>query len=261
MRKYDVAYVPNGPMNSYPAKPLEEMTLEEIVKKHIKTCGKANGNIAVCSQCKSPCREGKRAIQLLANKVYNDPPIPLYGGKTLIEKAREENLKRREKMEKDNNVTLLAKALEDARNEATKKEPKKTDKKKRDYITWDGWWEESLKADDQVKWVMTQMGLTRAKAKKKIYQYKWSHGMTGTAATNKPDEKKETATATEEDLKEITQADTGIEAKLEKLMAKQEEQKKEMDKYMALYQKAKEEYERIKQKTDILASAMDILND
>ena len=72
MRKYDVAYVPNGPVNYYPVKDLETMTLEEIVKKYIKTCGKANGSVAICSQCKSPCREGKRAIQLLANKVYDE---------------------------------------------------------------------------------------------------------------------------------------------------------------------------------------------
>ena len=112
MRKYDVAYVPNGPVNYYPVKDLETMTLEEIVKKYIKTCGKANGSVAICSQCKSPCREGKRAIQLLANKVYDDPPIPLYGGKTLIERAREENMKRREEMNKENkneNISALAK--------------------------------------------------------------------------------------------------------------------------------------------------------
>ena len=29
----------------------------EIVKKHIKTCAKANGNVAVCSKCKTPCPE------------------------------------------------------------------------------------------------------------------------------------------------------------------------------------------------------------
>jgi len=255
MRKYDIPYVPNAPAHLYPAKPLEEMTLEEIVKKHIKTCGKANGNLAVCSQCKSPCREGKRAIQLLANKVYNDPPVPLYGGKTLIERAREENMKRRENMEKDNNVSSLAKALE----EAHRSEEKKDEKKNRNYIKWDGWWETSLESGDQVKWVMENMKLSKTQAKKKIYQYKWAHGMTGNT-----EEKEEPVTPVVEEPKveeSVVQMDTTIESKLEKLMAKQEEQRKKMDEYMALYQKAKEEYERIKQKTDILASAMDILND
>ena len=97
MRRDGIPYVSNGVYNPpFPATPLQDMTLEEIKKKYLKMCAKAQGDPAVCSKCSAPCAEGKRAIQLLANQVYNDPPIPLYGGKTLIEKAREENMLRRQ---------------------------------------------------------------------------------------------------------------------------------------------------------------------
>ena len=102
MRRDGIPYVSNGVYNPpFPVVPLQDMTLEEIKKKYLKMCAKANGNPAVCSKCKTPCPEGKRAIQLIANEVYNDPPVPLYGGKTLIEKAKEENMLRRQKMEEE----------------------------------------------------------------------------------------------------------------------------------------------------------------
>jgi len=235
MRKYDVAYVPNGPMSYYPVKDLQDMTLDEIINKYIKTCAKANGSVSVCSKCQSVCREGKRAIQLIANEVYNDPPIPLYGGKTMIEKAREENMKRRQKMEAEKNGTPI--------------------EQKREYIKWDGWWEESVASGDQIKWIMTNMGLTRAKAKKKIYQYKWAHGLTKEETVKeKPVEEKQV-----EEPKTIS-LDANIETKLNELMKKQESHKKEMDRYMSLYNKEKEAYDAIAHKIDVLCSAIDIVN-
>ena len=232
MRKYDIAYVPNGRTSYVPHKKVDDMSLEEIKRKYIKTCGKANGDVAVCSKCQTPCNEGKRAIQLLANTVYNDPPIPLYGGKTLIEKAREENLRRREEMKK--------------------KEAGEKEKKKR--IVWDGWWEESLKSEDQIKWIMMNMGLSRTKAKNKIYQYKWYHGLTGNKG------KTENTTTEEKEKEEMALKDSSLEEKLEQLMHEQEMHKKKMDEYMALYYKEKEEYDKYKEKSDILCRAMDILN-
>ena len=260
MRKYDVAYVPNGPSNYYPVKALEEMTYTEIVQKYIKTCGKANGNVSICSQCKSPCREGKRAIQLLANEVYNDPPIPLYGGKTLIEKAREENLKRRE--QKNDNLSSLAEALKKANEE--QKTVKTERKKGRTEVPFDGWWEVSLESGDQIKWLMDEMKITKTQAKKKIYQYKYNHGLikenkTETVKEIKPVE--EVKVAEEVIPVETKPMDSNIESKLEKLLAKQEEHKKAMEHYMSLYNQEKERYEQIKMKTDILCGAMDILNE
>ena len=138
MRKYDIPHVANPRINYYPVKELGEMTLEEIVKKYIKTCGKADGNVAVCSKCKTPCEHGKRAIQLLANKIYDNPPIPLYGGKTMIERAKEENMKRRE-AEKNgellpvnsDNMSTLFNALEKAKQDALGKEAPQPKRKAR----------------------------------------------------------------------------------------------------------------------------------
>lgn len=259
MRKYDVAYVPNGPKGYYPAKDLEDMSLEEIVSKYIKTCGKANGNLATCSQCKSPCKQGKRAIQLLSNKVYNDPPIPLYGGKTLIEKAREENMKRRKEQ---SNVTSLAEALKAAQN----KEIEQPEKKKKKYVQWDGWWEESIASGDQVKWLIDNMKISKTQAKKKIYMYKYNHGMLINKETEKK-QKEETKTIEEAKSVEISEpgstksSDSTIETKIDTLLKMKDEQKKAMDEYFKLYENAKKEYEKIEKKIDTLCSAMDIINE
>ena len=268
MRKSDIAYVPNGPVNYYPAKKLEDMTLQEIVKKYIRTCGKANGSVSVCSKCQSPCQEGKRAIQLLANEVYNDPPVPLYGGKTLIERAKEENMKRRAeqnelvKVTKDN-INVLADAIVKAKAEALGQEMKmeeKKEKKSRRYIKMDGWWEMSLESGDQIKWVMENMQLSKTQAKKKIYQYKWTHGLTE-ASVKQPEKVEEKVVEKPVEVSENKPIDSGIENVLEKLMRQQEDCKKEMEKYQKLLDEARRKYDEVKKKTDILCSAMDILSD
>ena len=248
MRKYDVAYVPNGPVSYYPAKPLEDMTLGEIKKKYIAMCGKANGDISVCSKCQTPCREGKRAIQLVANEVYNDPPIPLYGGKTLIERAREENIKRRKEME-------------EIEKQETAEKPKK---KTRSEVPFDGWYDVAMNSGDPIKWLMDTMNITKTQAKKKLYQYKYYKSQTE-AKENKvkiemQNEVKVKDEETKTEIKVKIQNDS-IEAKLESLMKLQEQHKKAMDEYMRLYNEAKKEYDKIKEKTDILCNAMDILND
>ena len=43
-------------------------------------------------------------------------------------------------------------------------------KAKRNYTKLEGWYEESLASGDQVKWLMDKMGISKTKAKKKIYQ-------------------------------------------------------------------------------------------
>ena len=240
MRKYDVAYVPNGPANYYPAKELDEMSLDEIIAKYIKTCGKANGLVSVCSRCKNPCKQGKRAIQLLSNEVYCDPPIPLYGGKTLIEKAREENMLRRQ-------------AAEEEKKKEEEKKEKKINKKNMQQNTW---WEESLASGDQVQWLIDFMKLSKTQAKKKIYMYKYNHGLLNKEPKEEKHEKKS------EEVHEIKTetSDQSIESKIEILMKMQDDQKKAMEEYLRLYEEAKKEYEGIKQKVDVLCSALDILN-
>jgi len=248
MRHYDIPYVANGPMNYYPATPLEDMSLDEIVKKYIKMCGKANGLVSVCSKCQTPCREGQRAIQLLANKVC-DAKIPLYAGKTLIEKAQEQNKERRMQME--NKVE-------------EQKEVKKEPKKRRGVgVPYDGWYEDAVASGDAVEWLVDKMSITKTQAKKKLYQYRYLHGLTGKTKTEISDEKvnEVKSEVKTEPVNESVVQNSPIEVKLEALLKMQEKHKKAMDEYLHLYEEAKVEYEKIKNKTDILCSAMDILND
>ena len=274
MRKYDVAYVPNGPVNYYPSKELEDMTLDEIVKKYIKTCAKANGKVSTCSKCKVPCKEGKRAIQLVANQIYDNPPIPLYGGKTLIERAKEENMKRKQneavQVTKENFNELkdaLEKAKEEALGKPVEEEKNKPTKEetKRKYLKVDGWWEASLASGDQTKWLMENLNLSRTQAKKRIYSYRYVHGMTGEKKEERPAEvkveKKEEVKEEKKVEEPVKSIDASIESKLEKLMKQQEQCQKEIDTYQKLLDEAKAKYEEVKKKADILCSAMDILND
>lgn len=234
MRSFDVPYVPNVPYNPYPAPALQDMSLEEIRKKYIKTCAKANGNVSECSKCKSPCPEGKRAIQLTANLVYNDPPVPLYGGKTLIERAREENLRNRMKAEQKEE--LVVKKSEDGR------------------MFIEDWYRKAVESGDAVKWVMETYGFTKAKAQQKICQWKIRHPEQKVEA--KEEEKPEEPVVVKPEV-----SDLSIESKLEALMRQQEEQKKVMAEYQRLYDEARIEYEKIKQKTDVLCNALDIMNE
>ena len=251
MRKSDIAYVPNGPKNYYPVIPLQDMSLEEIKKKYIKTCGKANGNVSVCSKCKSPCDEGKRAIQLVANSVYNDPPIPLYGGKTLIERAKEENLKRREE----------AKAAEEKKEEVKEKKPK------RKRMVIENWYEQAMASPDPTQWIMDAYKISKTKAKQKIYDYRYRHKDELSVEEKKEEKKEEIEEVKPEFTAKETQHESKVvstdrfEVKLEALIKMQDEHKKAMDEYMKLYEQAKIEYEKIKQKTDILCNALDIVNE
>lgn len=271
MSKYGVSFASSRNSHPFPVKELEDMTLEEIVQKHIRTCAKANGSLPECSKCKTPCKEGKRAIQLLSEKVYNDPPIPLYGGKTLIERAKEENMKRREAENKavpvnSDNMGSLINALEKAKQEAlgiNKPQPVKESKKEK--IKRGEWWEPSLASGDQITWLVENMGLSKTQAKSKIYQYKWAHGMIeGTSGRKKKVQEPKKAKDVKEENKqpEEQKIENGsIETKIEWLMHQQSKLEKEMAEYKKLYDEAKAKHEKIKQKVDILCSAMDILND
>ena len=112
---------------------------------------------------------------------------------------------------------------------------------------------------------MEKMNISKTQAKKKIYQYKFLHGMAGSAAKDKPVEENIVEVKPVEikpiETKPANKQNETLEAKLETLMKLQEEHKKAMDEYLKLYNAAKAEFEAIKQKTDILCNAMDILND
>lgn len=233
MRHYDIARVGGGTVVGYPAKPLQDMSFEEIKNKYLKTCAKSNGNVSVCSKCPTPCTEGKRAIQLLANEVYSDPPIPLYGGKTLIEKAREENMMRRKEKE-----------------EMKEEKPRKS-KDNRQYI--DDWYEKAEASGDPVKWVMETYNMTKTKAKHKIYNWRYRH-----IEDQPKTETKEMETPKVESTLGVAGS---IESKMDALMKLQEKHKKVMLEYQQLYEKAKQNYDEISKKIDVLCNAMDIMNE
>ena len=227
MRKDGIPFVPN-PKHYEPPVDYTELTLSQLKKKYINTCAKANGLLSVCSKCLTPCEYGKRAIELSVDgltsvKTFNENGVPLYDGKTLIERAKEENLKRRQEMEK------------------------KVAKDNRIYI--DNWYDKALESKDPVKWVMETFNMERRAAQQKIYIWKYRH------KNNKP---KETTISKVEEPKTSS---SDIENKMENLMKIQEEQKKAMEDYLKLYENAKSEYEKTKQKIDILCSAMDIISE
>ena len=250
MRKDGIPYVSNGVYNPpFPAVPLQEMTLEEIKKKYLKMCAKSQGDPAVCSKCSAPCTEGKRAIQLLANSIYNDPPIPLYGGKTLIEKAREENMLRKQKLEEE------------------KKEEKKVPKEKQ-FI--ENWYEDSLASGNQLAWVMEKYNMTKTQAKKKIYSYRYRNGLTnkeyftrgqGGVAPVLTDPDTARKEINIEPVKQEVNTSDRIESKIDSLMRKQAEYKAVMDEHYKEYLMAKETYDNFSKKIDVLCSAMDIMNE
>jgi len=254
MRRDGIPYVSNGVYNPpYPAVPLQDMTLDEIKKKYLSICAKANGDPSICSKCTAPCPEGKRAIQLLANQVYNDPPIPLYGGKTLIEKAREENMLRRQRLEEE------------------KKKDEKNVPKEKQYV--DNWYEDSLASGDQLAWVMEKFNMTKTQAKKKIYSYRYRNGLSNKEYFTKGQGRakpviqdsevvKEEIKQTVEEKPEYRPSDTDtIEGKIDKLMKQQSEYKRIMDDHYKEYLQAKEIYESFSKKIDVLCSAMDIMNE
>ena len=251
MRKDGIPYVPN-PKGYYPPIDINKLTLDELKQKYLKNCGKSNGNLSNCSKCKNPCAEGKRAMQLLANEVYNNPPVPLYGGKTLIERAKEENAKRR---------------AEEAEKEANVLKAEKENPKKRKYQKMDDWWEKSLEAEDQVEWIVDKFGISKTQAKKKIYSYRYTHGLTGTAEKEGPTVKtvKEEKTEVKEEVKEdivektrITKNGNDIvfmtmESKIDELMKLQADYKQKVDEYQKKYQEVSDQI-------DVLCKAMDVFD-
>ena len=221
MRTYDIAYVPRGTVVGYPPKPLKDLTLDEIKKKHLSACAKSNGSIDKCRTCQQ-CEYGKRAIQLTVERTYTDDGIPLYDGMTLVEKAKQENmLRRKEKEQMD----------------------KKFSKDNRSYIK--DWYNKAMASEDPVVWVMDAYGIDRNKAKAKLRQWFNRH-------TDEPKEKQ---------VKTVAPIPEGIEAKLERLYNLQKQYEDGMSSLQKQLDKARNEYEEIKRKIDVLCSAMDIINE
>ena len=245
MRKDGIPYVPNTP-NYYPPVDYKKMDLKELIAKYIKTCAVANGQISVCSKkCSSPCEYGKRAIQLLSNEVYNDPPIPLYGGKTMIEAAKAENDRRRKEAEEQKVKEELKKVEEKVAIKRRKNLPK-------------NWWEESLKYGNQIEYLMKTFDMSKTRAKSSIYNYRSRHGLTepktGPVIKTEP-VKSETA---EEPMIDTTKKDTSNDILLSTMETKMDELMKLQSEYEANIKKYTKLYNEVKEKIDTLCKAMDI---
>ena len=254
MRTSDIPYVPNV-RTSYPVKKLEDMSLDEIKNKYIKTCGKANGLVSVCSKCPTPCREGKRAIQLVANQVYNDPPVPLFAGKTMIERAREENMARRQAKETPTLEELTAALTQQAEQRKAKESapPKRISKlKRRNEVPFNGWYEVAMESGDPIKWLMNEMKISKTKANAKLYNYRWRNGLL--------DKKEPIQEKPIEEKLVCPDTANNFESKVDTLMKEREAVKKQMEEYQKLYKEAEKKYNAIGQNIDILCQAMDILN-
>ena len=221
MRTYDIAYVKQGTVVGYPVKPLEDMMLSEIKQRYLKICAKSNGSVSACKECASPCKYGERAIEL------STADVPLYNGMTLIERAKLDNLKRREEKKEE---TM-----------------EKKSKDNRKFIK--DWYKQAMATDDPVNWVMNTYNIDRKKAMAKLYQWRVRH----------IEEQKTDIVA---EKKSTTSFDANnLESKLDILMKAQEQQKKLMVSLQEQYNLAKENYDVITKKIDILCTAMDIVNE
>ena len=244
MRRDGIPYVQN-PKNYYPPIDINKLSLEELKQKYLKHCGKSNGNLSACSKCTSPCAEGKRAMQLLANEVYNDPPIPLYGGKTLIERAKEENAKRREAEE----AKKLAEKME------IRTEPK--EEKKRLRLDIDTWWEASLEYGNQEEYLMKTYNISKTQAKRKIHH---ARTVKEPPKVEMPVLKSEQPAEKVEEVKETVKPSRSndvvfktMEFKIDELMKKQSEFKAKLDEYT-------KKYKDISEQIDVLCKAMDVFD-
>lgn len=242
MRHSDIPYVKQVP-RYYPPEDYKKMTLDKLIEKYIKTCGKAGGDLSVCSKCTNVCEYAKRAIQLKSGEIYDDPPIPLYGGKTLIEMAKEQNMLRRAEKEK--------KEMEEAKK---MEEPKPVYKRK---VSDEGWYEESLASGDQVKWLMENRNLSKTQAKKKLYMFKYNHGMLNRKETPVVKVEEPVVEKIEVKTEPVIHGDDVVlrtlEQKINVLMRQQEEYKTKMEEYTRLYNQTKEQ-------VDVLCKSMDILD-
>lgn len=226
MRTSDIPYVQNPAKSYYPSKPIEELDLRTLVKQYL--CGKSHGLVSACKQCESKCAYGQRALDLLEGKATSSPDLFVPYDQTILARMKAE--KEETKEEKSN--------------------PKKSEKQKKNM---DNWYHEAMASEHPYEWVAEHFGIPVKKAKRKVYQYRYTHKEKDTDQQVQPEEKPETIieeTVQHEEPPKKVYAD--FEAKLDELMRQQEEYKKLAEEYTRKYQEAKE-------KADLLARAMDIL--
>ena len=281
MRTYDIPYVKQTPSNYYPPRDLNKMSFEEIEKVYLNVCAKYNHDISNCSKCQAPCTYGKRAIQLKANEIYNQPTIPLYGDKTLIEAAREANMKAKMGLpvEPPKKTGFISQAELDKRNakkaEAPNVEtPKETKRRARKVV--DDWYDKAYNSKDPLQWIMDTFEITKAKAKQKVYSYQNQHPeLKETKPLWEPNKKKSEAAKhswdgrkPKEEMKEepkpevkSNKAMDSFEEKLNALMAKADEYKKLADEHRKKAEEYQKMYDEAKSKVDTVFAAINILDE
>ena len=161
MRTYDVARVKSGTVIQKPLPPLEEMDLREITSRYLTPCVKSYGKVSACMKCEPKCAYGQRAIELAMQGVGGRSETVPYEG-SMLEKARRENELRRQQ------AVLVKKLAEESVNKQIEEPVNEPQVKKKTTRTeaWKEWFEESLKAEDQVQYVVKRFGISAAQARK-----------------------------------------------------------------------------------------------
>ena len=254
-----------------PAPALEDMSLTEIVNQHLKTCVKSNGLVSKCIACKDKCVYGKRAEDLAKGLVSPGMNKPVAYEGSMLHLARMQNeLDRMRKAKNDEQQKAVPAKKEPEKKEEKTEEPKKQLKRGESFKTW---FEDSLKAPDQIAWVMEHFNISKTKAKNKIYQVTYSNDearemvkkyrpQNNTKAVEPEQTKEEpvvetTAPSEDELLRKA------MERKLEMLMNQQESVEADLKKYQDEFERrTKEAHDRIvaiKDQIDTICKTMDIL--
>ena len=260
MRTCDVPYVRNPALPTFHV-PYDEMTLQELTKTYIRTCGKSNGLLSECRKCETKCQYGIRALQLFENKVDVNE-------------------------DKDNRTLTILERKRAMEQTASKQEQpasvKKSNKKQGRNQHQKKQLEESIilieaafRSEDPVAYIMNKIGFTEKQAKSKIANFKHLHTEEMERIIDKIRKEKsaqiimnaETNIGPKEpahenlDVKQEEQAKSAdkdallapLESKINDLMNQQAEYKKQYEYYLGLYNG-------IKTKVDALYEALDILN-
>lgn len=267
MRTSDIAYVPHGTINIRPVPPLDEMSLQEISKRYLTTCVKSNGRVSECMRCKDKCPYGQKAVSIVYGTT-DDRAVPYEG--SMLQMARMQNELNRQRKETTESLTEELKKTEEE-IETVEKEIKNA-KRYRKSPDPEGWYEEALKSDDPVQYVVEHFDRTKTQAKKKLYNYLRLHPemqeihdkyMVKGVSLTKLD--KESSVSPEppvcvEKSPEIGKTEQPgdvyitrvMEMKLETLMNQQEE-------YESLIKSYQEKLLKVKEQIDTICKTMDIL--
>lgn len=254
-----------------PVPSLEDMSLTEIVDRYLKTCVKSNGFVSKCIACKDKCVYGKRAEDLAKGLVSPGMSKPVAYEGSMLQMARMQNeLERMRKAKTEVQPKPEPEKKTEEKPEASKKPLKRGE-------SFKTWFEDSLKAPDQVAWVMEHFNISRTKAKNKIYQVTYSNDEAremvkkyrpqGEQNMAEPEPAKEEPVVEVAPVMPVVSDDEllrkAMERKLEMLMNQQESVEADLKKYQEEFerktQEAHSKITSIKDQIDTICKTMDIL--